>query len=99
MSDRETFVPRKAIEYVMNDGKLEVALDQVITVSPEPLQPSPEEREANASADAAVEAAAPAGRETFTRRVATSGLTVDAEPVVSTETQTTTRSRARSGEE
>jgi hypothetical protein len=49
--DRKGFVPRAAIEYVMNKGKLEVAPDQVITVSPEPHQPSAEQRAADAEAE------------------------------------------------
>lgn len=46
------FTPRAGIEYVMNKGKLEVVADQVITVSPEPLQPTPEQRAADAEAEA-----------------------------------------------
>lgn len=50
--DRQGFTPRAGIEYVVNKGKLEVVADQVITVSPEPLQPTPEQRAADAEAAA-----------------------------------------------
>jgi len=50
--DRTGFVLRQAIEYVMIDGKLGIAPDQIITVSPEPRRQSPEEIAADVEAEA-----------------------------------------------
>ena len=51
-SDRVGFTPRAAVHYVITDGKLDVAPDQVITVSPEPRRQSPEEMAADVEAEA-----------------------------------------------